>query len=73
MKTEIAYKNKNGYCYPLLTLPETETSPIGKYGRLYLAYLKEHRRGTYTSLLTDGNLAPYLAEIDREAHEQANP
>lgn len=70
MKTEIAYENKNGYCFPLLTLPETETLPIGKYGRLYLDHLKKHRRGTYTSLLTDVNLAPYLAEINREAHEQ---
>lgn len=54
MKNKIAYSEKNDILYPDLTLPEQKTTTSGKYGQLYLAYLKRHRRGTYTSLLTSG-------------------
>lgn len=37
-------ENKNGIYYPNLTLPTGTTYSIGKYGRLYLDYLKKHRR-----------------------------
>lgn len=30
-------------------------------------YLKQHRRVTYTNLLTSGRLNSYLADIDRQA------
>ena len=63
MKNAITYKNRNGYLYPLLALPETEEAPIGKYGWMYLDYLKKHRRGTYTSLLTSGNLGEELSKF----------
>ena len=33
-------------------------------------YLKQHRRVTYTNLLTSGRLNSYLADIDRQAHER---
>ena len=42
---------------------------IGKYGRMRLAYLKEHRRGTYTTLLTEFKLNEHLHEIDVQAKE----
>ena len=54
MKNKITYSEKNDILYPDLTLPEQKTITIGKYGQLHLAYLKRHRRGTYTSLLTSG-------------------
>ena len=41
-------ENKNGIYYPNLTLSAGATYSIGKYGRLYLDYLKRHRRGTYS-------------------------
>lgn len=43
---KITYKeHENGVYYPNLTLTEGSTCSIGKYGRLYLDYLKKHRRG----------------------------
>lgn len=54
MKNKITYSEKNDILYPDLTLPEQKTTAIGKYGQLHLTYLKRHRRGTYTSLLTSG-------------------
>jgi len=35
-----------------------------------LDYLKQHRRVTYTNLLTSGRLNSYLAGIDRQAQER---
>ena len=72
MKNAITYENRNGYLYPLLALPETEKAPIGKYGRMYLDYLKKHRRGTYTSLLTSGNLGEELSKFDAEVRNEVN-
>lgn len=72
MKNAITYENRNGYLYPLLALPETEKAPIGKYGRMYLDYLKKHRRGTYTSLLTSGNLGEELSKFDTEVRNEVN-
>ncbi|RKJ39406.1 TnpV protein [Acutalibacter sp. 1XD8-33] len=31
--------------------------------------MKEHRRATYTTLLTSGKLNSYLADIDKQAEE----
>ena len=70
MKNKIIYSEKNDILYPDLTLPEQKTTAIGKYGQLHLAYLKRHRRGTYTSLLTSGTLAVELAKIDAEARAE---
>lgn len=54
MKNKITYSEKNDILYPNLTLLEQKMTAIGKYGQLHLAYLKRHRRGTYTSLLISG-------------------
>ena len=69
MKNEMTYHEENGYLYPDLALPEQTHYPIGKYGDLHLAYLKEHRRGTYSRLLTSGTLNEYLHKIDEQAQE----
>lgn len=34
-----------------------------------MRYLKEHKRATYTSLLTSGRLNSYLADIDKQAKD----
>ena len=49
----------------MLELPEQKE--IGKYGRLHLEYLKAHRKGRYTNLLSEGTLNERLYEIDVEA------
>lgn len=72
MKNAITYKNRNGYLYPLLALPEAEEAPIGKYEWMYLDYLKKHRRGTYISLLTSGNLGEELSKFDAEVRNEVD-
>ena len=63
----IIYELRGEQYYPLLELPEQKE--IGKYGRLHLKYLKEHRKGRYTNLLSEGTLNQRLYEIDLEAKQ----
>ena len=67
---QLTYHEESGYLYPDLTLPEQTHHPIGKYGDLYLAFIKAHRKGTYTTLLTTGKLNEHLNQIDQEVREQ---
>ena len=61
----ITYELRGEQYYPLLELPEQKE--VGKYGQLHLEYLKAHRKGRYTNLLSDGTLNQRLYEIDIEA------
>ena len=67
------YDNHNGLDYMLVGdyyLPDLkpfETPPLGKYGRMRLHYLKEHRTCTYTTLLLSGKLYDDLHEADETA------
>ena len=78
MKSKSIYEELGGtytkvgdYYFPNLTAIETtEEYPIGKYGRMRLQFLKNHRPGLYTDLLTTGKLEKHLYEIEQEARGQ---
>ena len=63
----IKYELKDGQYYPMLEIAEQEEHPIGIYGQLHLDYIKQHKRGTYITLLTEGGLNAHLHEIDVQA------
>ena len=63
------YREENGRLIPEIKLPEQTNYQIGKYGQFYLDYIKNHRRGRYTTLLTEGKLNARLHEIDLESNE----
>ena len=63
------YREENGRLIPEMKLPEQTNYQIGKYGQFYLDYIKNHRRGRYTTLLTEGKLNARLHEMDIEANE----
>ena len=63
------YREENGHFIPDVTLPEQTDYQIGKYGRMHLDYIKQYRRGRYTTLLTEGKLNAQLHEIDLEANK----
>ena len=67
---ELTYTERNGVMYPDLALPEQTNYTIGKYGRMRLDYLKKHRRGTYTTLITSCTLNQHLYETEQEAKRQ---
>ena len=66
---KITYREENGYFYPNLVLPDQTNYTIGKYGLLHLDYIKEHRKGRYTTLLSESRLNEHLHRIDLEASE----
>ena len=66
----IEYERRGEQYYPLLDLGEQTTYEIGKYGKMHLEFIKKHRRGTYTTLLTENRLNENLHNIDEQAHEQ---
>ena len=69
MKNKITYTEHNGLYYLDLALPEQTNHPLGKYANLRLDFMKKHRRGTYTTLLTEGRSNEYLHAIDIQVHE----
>ena len=64
------YREENGHFIPDMALSEQTTYEIEKYGHLHLDFIKKHRRGTYTTLLTGGRLNEHLHNVDLQAHEQ---
>lgn len=45
---------------------------LGKYALLRRTYLKQHRRVTFTNLLTSGRLNQHLMEIEQAALSRGN-
>lgn len=66
---DISYKAVGDYLLPMITLPES-SGPIGHFGRLRKAFLKENRPLTFQTMLLNGTLDAYLAELNRQATER---
>ena len=69
----IKYELKGEQYYPMLEISEQEEHKIGKYGLLHRDYIKQHKRCTYITLLTEGKLNAHLHEIDVQANEMELP
>ena len=63
------YELQGDYYIPCLTVPEEEQQPIGIWGRRHLRYIREYREGLYNSLLLNGKLNSYLAELNEQAKD----
>ncbi len=62
---KLTYHRCGDYLLPDMGLTDEEQRPLGKYGRMRLNYLKEHRPGLFSSLLLSGKLMEHLHEIDK--------
>ena len=67
MNNTLTYTKNGDYLIPDLKLSEQQSKPLGKYGRMRKAYLKEHRPILYNHLLMSEKLYPHLIEIDETA------
>ena len=63
----IKYELRGEQYYPIFGETNITEHHIGKYGLLHRDYIKQHKRGTYTTLLTEGRLNAHLREIDVQA------
>ena len=72
-KTGIEYIRKGDYYYPnLVDSFSVKANELGKYGKLRLKYLLEHKKVDYTILWVENKLKSHLLEIDKTANERFN-
>ena len=70
MENNLNYTRNGDYFIPNLTLSETETKPLGKYGRMRKKYLQEHRQVLWNQMILSETLYPHLREIDETANRR---
>ena len=70
MENNLTYTRNGDYLIPDLSLSEQPKKPLGKYGRMRKAYLKEHRPLIYNHLLMSEKLYPHLLEIEETANSR---
>ena len=58
------------YYIPVLTMSSEEQRPIGKWGRMYRDYIKEHRPILFTDLVLSGQLWSHLADLNEQVQER---
>ena len=66
---KITYHEENGILFPDVESSAKPHYSIGKHGNLRRTFLKEHRKGTYTSLLTQDRLNEHLHEVDIQSRK----
>ena len=65
----ISYIRSGDYFVPDSKLPG-EARPIGKWGRMYREYLKEHHPIQFNNLVLSGNLWTYLADLNEQVQKR---
>ena len=69
---EFDYVEVDGLLYPRIEVDGKEVlNDLGKYGRMRLEYLREHRPGMYRELLVSGKLAGHCKNVDELGFEMA--
>ena len=63
------YELQGDYYIPCLILAEEEIQPIGLWRQRHKQYLKEHKHFIYTTMLIDGTLSLYLADVKQQAEQ----
>ncbi len=66
----ITYRQVSDYKIPNLVLPPEEANiKLSKWGMLHKNYLKKHKPVIFATLLAQGKLYQYLADIDTQAQQ----
>ena len=66
------YREEDGLLYPKSEMPEEKAIDVGKYGHLWLDYLRENHPGRYLHLRIHGGLNEKAAEVNDEAYDLLN-
>ncbi len=71
MKSKITYTKVGDYYLPnLIDTASVSYSELGKYGRMRLNYLKEHKHAEYIILWSENKLREHLEAVDTTANNQ---
>ena len=68
-ETTIHYIQVGDYYIPDISLPQS-SKPIGKWGRLYRDFLKNHHPVRYNALILSGQLWEILGQINEQAQNR---
>ena len=68
--SSLTYRQNGDYQIPNLSLSDRSQQPLGKYGRMRKAYLKEHRPVLWNNMILSETLYPHLREIDQTANQR---
>ncbi len=71
---ELEYEEVDGILYPKIQISNDvkyDERSLGKYGRMRLRYLKEHKSYMYRELLVSGELIEHCHMANDEANERA--
>ncbi len=68
-ETAIHYIQAGDYYIPDISLPQP-SKPIGKWGRLYRDFLKNHHPVRYNTLILSGHLWDLLAQVNEQAQDR---
>lgn len=72
-KAGIEYIRKGDYYFPnLVDSASIKKSELGKYGKLRLKYLLEHKKVEYTCLWLENKLRNHLLELDKIVNKRFN-
>ena len=69
MSSNLSYTQTGDYLLPNLTLHQPKT-PLGKYGRMRLSFLRQQRPVLYHTMLLNGSLYPHLMEVEQTAESR---
>ena len=69
MSSNLSYTQTGDYLLPNLTLHQPKT-PLGKYGRLRLSFLRQQHPALYNTMLLNGSLYPHLMEVEQTAESR---
>ena len=65
---QVSYALIGDYYLPLIALSDLpDAPPLGKYGMMHKAYMKEHKPALYGQLLVSERLYPLCREVDEAA------
>ena len=61
------YELVGDYYFPCLKAPEPPK--VGRFGMIYLDYLRNNKKAIYSGLLMSGRLKVHVEDIDKQAEE----
>ena len=67
---KLIYRRCGDYYLPNIGIPAEDMRPLGKYGRMRMRYLREHRSLLFNQLLLSGKLMKHLYSIDDACQER---
>lgn len=67
----IEYVKRGDFYFPNVEVQKKRYS-LRVYGRLHKEFIKNYRKGFYSSLILQGKLDEYLYEINRESYSMLN-